>query len=83
MAEEKCRWSRCRNRQAGLKLEKKQNGQSQREIRVGFVGNPNCGKTTLFNAFTGANLKVANWPGVTVERVEGRTSYKGRSIKGH
>ena len=30
---------------------------------VGFIGNPNCGKTTLFNAFTGANLKVANWPG--------------------
>lgn len=64
-----------------MKPEKKQTGQSQREIRVGFVGNPNCGKTTLFNAFTGANLKVANWPGVTVERVEGRTSYKGRSIK--
>lgn len=51
------------------------------EIRVGFVGNPNCGKTTLFNAFTGANLKVANWPGVTVERVEGKTSYKGRPIR--
>ncbi len=50
-------------------------------IRVGFVGNPNCGKTTLFNAFTGANLKVANWPGVTVERVEGETNYKGRPIK--
>ncbi len=52
-----------------------------RPIRVGFVGNPNCGKTTLFNAFTGAKLKVANWPGVTVERVEGETSYKGRPIK--
>jgi len=51
------------------------------EIRVGFVGNPNCGKTTLFNAFTGANLKVANWPGVTVERMEGKTSYKGWPIK--
>lgn len=50
-------------------------------IRVGFVGNPNCGKTTLFNAFTGAKLKVANWPGVTVERVEGETSYKGRPIR--
>ncbi len=50
-------------------------------IRVGFVGNPNCGKTTLFNAFTGANLKVANWPGVTVERVEGEANYKGRPIK--
>lgn len=54
---------------------------SKEEIRVGFVGNPNCGKTTLFNVFTGANLKVANWPGVTVERVEGSTSYKGRPIK--
>ncbi len=41
------------------------------EIHVGFVGNPNCGKTTLFNAYTGANLKVANWPGVTVEKKEG------------
>jgi len=38
------------------------------ELQVGFVGNPNCGKTTLFNAYTGANLKVANWPGVTVEK---------------
>ena len=52
-----------------------------KEICVGFVGNPNCGKTTLFNAFTGSSLKVANWPGVTVERVEGRTSYKGRPIR--
>lgn len=50
-------------------------------IRVGFVGNPNCGKTTLFNAYTGANLKVANWPGVTVEKVEGETSYKGHKLK--
>lgn len=50
-------------------------------IRVGFVGNPNCGKTTLFNAYTGANLKVANWPGVTVEKMEGETSYKGQKIK--
>lgn len=40
-------------------------------IVIGFIGNPNCGKTTLFNAYTGANLKVANWPGVTVEKVEG------------
>ncbi len=50
-------------------------------ITVAFVGNPNCGKTTLFNAFTGAKLKVANWPGVTVERVEGETSYEGRPIR--
>ena len=38
-------------------------------MTIGFIGNPNCGKTTLFNAYTGANLKVANWPGVTVEKV--------------
>ena len=55
--------------------------EKNRPITVGFVGNPNCGKTTLFSAFTGAKLKVANWPGVTVERVEGETSYKGRQIK--
>lgn len=50
-------------------------------INVGFIGNPNCGKTTLFNAFTGANLKVANWPGVTVEKKEGRTVYQGQEFK--
>ena len=59
----------------------KQHEDDRTPITVGFVGNPNCGKTTLFNAFTGAKLKVANWPGVTVERVEGETSYKGRPIK--
>ena len=42
-----------------------------KQLTVAFIGNPNCGKTTLFNAYTGANLKVANWPGVTVEKVEG------------
>ena len=42
-----------------------------KDLTIGFIGNPNCGKTTLFNAYTGANLKVANWPGVTVEKVEG------------
>lgn len=45
-------------------------------IHVAFVGNPNCGKTTLFNAITGAKLKVANWPGVTVEKVEGEAEYE-------
>ena len=43
----------------------------KKNLTIGFIGNPNCGKTTLFNAYTGANLKVANWPGVTVEKVEG------------
>ena len=51
------------------------------EITVAFVGNPNCGKTTLFNALTGATLKVANWPGVTVERVEGEAKYKDQRIR--
>ena len=45
-------------------------------LTVAFIGNPNCGKTTLFNAYTGANLKVANWPGVTVEKVEGSFDYE-------
>lgn len=49
-------------------------------IQVAFVGNPNCGKTTLFNALTGSNLKVANWPGVTVEKKEGIADYKGQKI---
>ncbi|KMZ55828.1 ferrous iron transport protein B [Dorea sp. D27] len=53
----------------------------RKTINVGFIGNPNCGKTTLFNAFTGANLKVANWPGVTVEKKEGRATYKGLEFK--
>ena len=47
-------------------------------VTVGFIGNPNCGKTTLFNAYTGANLKVAYWPGVTVEQKEGHTTYEGQ-----
>lgn len=50
------------------------------KIRVAFVGNPNCGKTTLFNAITGSKLKVANWPGVTVEKMEGSTTYENREL---
>ncbi len=50
------------------------------QIKVALAGNPNCGKTTLFNALTGAKMKVANWPGVTVEKVEGHTQYEGRDI---
>lgn len=50
-------------------------------INVAFIGNPNCGKTTLFNAYTGAKLKVANWPGVTVEKKEGISSFGGKQYK--
>lgn len=53
----------------------------EKELKVGFVGNPNCGKTTLFNAYTGAKLKVANWPGVTVEKKEGAMKYHNHHFK--
>ena len=41
-------------------------------IKIALAGNPNCGKTTLFNDLTGSNQYVGNWPGVTVEKKEGR-----------
>ena len=41
-------------------------------VRIALAGNPNCGKTTMFNSMTGANQYVGNWPGVTVEKKEGR-----------
>ncbi len=50
------------------------------EIKLAFIGNPNCGKTTLFNAYTGQRLKVANYPGVTIEKKEGELEYKNKQI---
>ncbi len=41
-------------------------------IRIALVGNPNCGKTTMFNYLTGSSQYVGNWPGVTVEKKEGK-----------
>lgn len=52
-----------------------------KDVHVAFIGNPNCGKTTLFNAYTGAHLKVANWPGVTVEKKEGVMQFHNESYK--
>ena len=49
------------------------------EIRAALAGNPNCGKTTMFNALTGANQYVGNWPGVTVG--EKRRESKNKRIK--
>jgi len=50
-------------------------------IKVGVVGNPNSGKTTIFNALTGSSQKVGNWPGVTVERKSGFIKTAGASIE--
>mgnify|MGYP001000580631 FL=1 len=64
---------------------KKMDSQNQHEddrtpITVGFVGNPNCGKTTLFNALTGSHQTVGNWPGVTVEKKSGSFTVNDQQI---
>jgi len=51
------------------------------DFTVGVVGNPNCGKTTLFNVLTGSRQHVGNWPGVTVEKKTGEYSFAGKLIE--
>jgi small GTP-binding protein len=54
---------------------------SKKQIVVALAGNPNSGKTTVFNNLTGARQHVGNWPGVTVEKKEGSCSFNGYSLK--
>jgi small GTP-binding protein len=54
---------------------------TKKEVTVALAGNPNSGKTTVFNNMTGARQHVGNWPGVTVEKREGSCSFKGYHIR--
>lgn len=54
--------------------------EEKKTIKMALAGNPNCGKTTLFNELTGSSQYVGNWPGVTVEKKEGKVKFSGRDI---
>ena len=77
-----------RDEVAGLKIERMNNETQSlksalpgKEYTVGVIGNPNCGKTTLFNGLTGARQHVGNWPGVTVEQKTGFYRYDNKAIR--
>ena len=54
---------------------------SKRPLTIALAGNPNAGKTTVFNAITGTRQKVGNWPGVTVDKKEGTARNRGHEIR--
>ena len=54
---------------------------AEKKLTIALAGNPNSGKTTIFNVLTGTRQKVGNWPGVTVERKEGRVHRNGYSLR--
>lgn len=60
--------------------EKKTGNLSKKTLKVALVGNPNCGKTTLFNKLTGSDQHVGNWPGVTVAKKEGTLKFRNMTI---
>jgi ferrous iron transport protein B len=53
----------------------------KKELTIALAGNPNCGKTTIFNNLTGARQKVGNWPGVTIEKKEGLLKYRQHTLR--
>jgi len=59
----------------------KRESQRKRLLTIALAGNPNAGKTTVFNAITGTRQRVGNWPGVTVDKKEGTTTYRGHAIR--
>lgn len=62
-------------------MEATQIAKNESQIVVALAGNPNSGKTTIFNNLTGARQHVGNWPGVTVEKKEGRLVFGGKAVR--